>query len=46
MRPTAIQACVACIGRARHATHPGAEQRRRGAPGERRPAELEEAEQA
>ncbi len=32
------------IGRARHAAHPGAEQRRRGAAGERRPAELEEAE--
>ena len=33
------------IGRARHAPHPGAEQRRRGAAGERRPAELEEADQ-
>ena len=31
------------IGRARHASHPRPEQRRRGAPGERRPAELKEA---
>ena len=33
------------IGRARHAAHPGAEERRRGAAGQRRPAELEEADE-
>ena len=34
------------VGRARHASHPRAEERRRGAAGERRPAELEEADAA
>ena len=44
MSPVAIQACVRLIGRAGHPSHPGAEQRRGGAAGERRPAELEEPE--